>query len=235
MISLVIPVFNEERIVETTILSALDFLKNHGLEGEIILVNDASSDATLPILRKYEGDLVRVVSYEKNRGKGYALRTGIGQSRGGFVFFTDADMAYGFSYIEEGLKILRGGEAKIVAGSRRLTPGGYEGYGPLRRLMSFFFGLLVKATLRLSMTDVQCGFKGFEGNLARELFGLCAIDRFGIDFEVLYLARRMGVPIAEIPVKMMSHRETSVHPLRDSVRMIFEIYEVLKNHPKERR
>ncbi len=70
MISLVIPVFNEERIVETTILSALDFLKSHGLEGEIILVNDASSDATLPILRKYEGDLVRVVSYEKNRGKG---------------------------------------------------------------------------------------------------------------------------------------------------------------------
>jgi dolichyl-phosphate beta-glucosyltransferase len=228
----VIPVFNEEKIVEDTITSALDFFQKHQLNGEIILVNDASSDGTLNILKKFKSDMIRVFSYEKNRGKGYALRVGISNSRGDFVFFTDADMAYGFSYIIPAMRQLQEGRAEIVVGSRKLSGNGYENYTRLRKIMSFVFCALANGVLHLSLSDVQCGFKGFNGDCARQIFKNCTVDRFGIDFEVLYLARKMGKNIVEIPVKIVNHGSTSVHPLRDSARMIKEMYLVKKNHNK---
>lgn len=230
MISLVIPVFNEEKVVEGTIISALEFFWNHQLQGEIILVNDASSDGTLDILHKYEGNQVRVFSYEKNRGKGYALRVGIDNSLGEFVFFTDADMAYGFSPLETAMEVLQQGKTQIVVGSRKLFRDGFEQYNGLRKIMSFSFCKLVNGILGLQLSDVQCGFKGFDGDCARELFKKCTIDRFGIDFEVLYLARIMGRTIAEIPIRIVNHSATSVHPVRDSLRMIKELYLVKKRH-----
>ncbi len=102
----------------------------------------------------------------------------------------------------------------------------------MRKMMSATFCALANGVLRLSMSDVQCGFKGFRGDCARQLFKKCTIDRFGIDFEVLYLARKMGCRIVEIPVTITGHSTTSVHPVRDSLRMIKELYLVWRRHSK---
>ena len=230
MVSLIIPAYNEAETIEKTIVCALEFFCTSAWESELILVDDGSTDDTKSVMERYVKDGVRVLSYPKNRGKGFALRLGVEKSKGDFVFFTDADMAYGFSYIGQALCILQQGQAQAVVGSRRIGKGGYENYGILRKMMSGVFSLLANSVLKLHLSDTQCGFKGFTGECAREIFGLCKTDRFGIDFELLYLARCFDKKIVELPVRIINHAQTSVHPVRDSVRMIGELFAVKCNH-----
>ena len=132
---------------------------------------------------------------------------------------TDADLAYGTDALREACLLLRSSGADLVCGSRRLSAGSDKGYPPLRKLASRGFAVFQKTVLGLPMSDTQCGLKAVKGEVGRALFAACTVDDFACDMEFLALAVKRGCRWAELPVQLRTHGASSVHLLRDSLRM----------------
>lgn len=223
-ITLLIPMYNEGRIVEGTLLEVSSYMKEvFGEDYEILFVNDGSIDGCDKKVAEFRDDAVRLVSYAENRGKGYAIRRGVEEARGEIIFFTDCDLAYGTKVIKEFYdRLLREG-ADVAVGSRALHPEGYAGYTPLRRLVSRAYLLLLKLAGGLRLSDSQCGCKGFRGEMAKKIFSYAEIDRFAFDLEAILLGQRMGASFIEIPVKVERHGESKVHLVKDTLRMLRDL------------
>ncbi|MBC8537201.1 glycosyltransferase [Clostridiales bacterium BX7] len=227
--------YNEEKRAAQTVAQADGYLRGLGVDYELIVVNDGSTDGTLAALEAAKTARTRIVSYEKNAGKGCAVRRGVAATRGDVVIFTDADLSYGMELVGTALHIMRERGSRILIGSRKLDREAYRNYPPLRRLMSHTFSTVVNAVLPLHVSDSQCGFKCFRGDVARELFAACTVDNFAFDFEVLYLARRRGIPIDEMPARVLVHGESSVHILSDSLKMLRELARIRRSGGKDRK
>ncbi len=233
-ISLCIPMYNEAKIAADTARTLWDAMaenrRRHGWDFEILFADDGSLDDCAQRVRAVaaEGkDEIRVVGYEKNRGKGGAVREAVLASDGDIVIYTDCDLAYGTDVIAEAVLRYEDGVDAVI-GSRRLNGGGYEGYTPLRKLASaVYFGVL-KTIGGFHLSDSQCGFKSFRGHVARQIFGKCQTNGFAFDFEVLLLAEKLGASIAEMPVTIINHRASTVHVVRDSIRMVRDLLRIKK-------
>ncbi|MDR2502696.1 MAG: glycosyltransferase [Oscillospiraceae bacterium] len=224
-ISLIIPAYNEERGIAQTAVAAREWLALHFPGSELILINDGSADRTAQLLSPLAGGQMRLISYGQNRGKGYAIRQGVLAAQGDFIFYTDADLAYGLDIIAAAIELFEQTGADMILGSRRLTPDGYGKYTGLRSAASRCFALGMRILLGLAY-DSQCGFKGFKLSAARDIFSRCETDRFAFDAEVLLLAQRLGLRAAEIPVKILRHTSSSVSLLRDSAAMVREVFAI---------
>jgi len=232
-ISVCIPMYNEEKIAADTartLWQAMDQLRReNGWAFEILFSDDGSRDACARRVRETADaenlDGIRVVGYETNRGKGAAVREAVLASVGDIVLYTDCDLAYGTDVIGEAVARFAP-QTDAVIGSRRLSGDGYEGYTAWRKLASkIYIGVLCTlGGFRLS--DSQCGFKAFRGDLARKIFAKCQTNGFAFDFEVLMLAAKCGAHIEEMPVRIINHRESTVHVLRDSVRMLRDLVRI---------
>ncbi|MCL2096108.1 MAG: glycosyltransferase [Oscillospiraceae bacterium] len=237
MLSLVIPVYNEENIIENTIISVVEFMNhNFGENCEAIFVNDGSRDNSVQIAEKIIklNDIknnIKIISYEKNRGKGYAVRTGIKSASGDIIFFTDCDLAYGLEIIREGYEIFNREEnrqAGILIGSRRKHKEGYASYTLLRKVMSVtFFAVLRTVGGIRQTTDSQSGIKGFRREAAKKIFDLCEDDGWSFDYEVLLLAQKLGLKIIEMPARIINHGKSRINPVRDGLKM-FRAVSVIK-------
>ena len=233
-ISLCIPMYNEAKIAADTARTLWDAMAEnrrlHGWDFEILFADDGSlddcADRVRAVAAEGKGE-IRVVGYEKNRGKGAAVREAVLASDGDIVIYTDCDLAYGTDVIAEA--ILRyNPDVDAVTGSRRLSGGGYEGYTPIRKIASaVYFGIL-KTVGGLRLSDFQCGFKSFRGDLARRIFAECETNGFAFDFEVLLLAEKLAVRIEEMPVTIINHRASTVHVVRDSIRMLRDLLRIKK-------
>jgi len=229
-ISVCIPMYNEAAIAADTaraLWREMDALRRaEGWEFEILFSNDGSADdcaARVENAAREEAlDGVRVVGYEKNRGKGAAVRHAVLASTGDVVLYTDCDLAYGTAVIGEAVRRYRDGIDAVI-GSRRLSGGGYAEYTFLRRAASKIYYAILRVALGFRLSDSQCGFKSFRGPLARKIFAKCETDGFAFDFEVLMLADKLGAVIDEMPVTIINHRESKVHVVRDSVRMLRDL------------
>lgn len=226
LISLVIPLYNEARNVARLVEQIAAFSQQLADELQVILVDDGSADGTRALLERVAPAGWTVTGYSHNRGKGFALRTGVACSTGAVVFFTDADLAYGLLPLPAMADKLKNGGFGAVVGSRRLDRAGYAAYPAGRKVLSEGFRLCSKAVLGLPYSDLQCGIKGFAGDLARRVFAECQTDRFGIDFEVLARIHAAGGSIAEYPVRVLYHNTSSVNPVRDSARTFAELLRV---------
>ncbi len=229
MISLVIPFYNEEKRIADTARRAVDYLSAHFSDFELLLVDDGSTDGSAAALLPLCGERVKLLGYRQNRGKGYAVKTGIMAAKGDAVFFLDADLAYGLEVLKPACERLMSTKADILIGSRRLDKEGYSRYPLLRKAASHSFALVVNTLLGLRVTDSQCGFKGFKRKAAREVFSRCKTDGFAFDMEALYIARGMGLVIIEEPVRLLVHGESKVRVVRDSVRMFRDVLRVRKS------
>jgi len=229
-LSVVIPAYNEASRIERTLDRTVAFLEGHppGAESwEIVVADDGSADETALIVQRYiksHGDArVRLVALPQNRGKGAALRAGVAATRGARVLLMDADLA---TPIEELVPLSRALDDgfKVAAGSRAV--GSSQVTRPqsaLRVLLGRAGNLWIRSLAVPGVHDTQCGFKLFDGDVARQLFALCHEDRFGIDIEVLCLARRrMGLPIAEIGVHW-EHQEGSKVKWKDYVDVFMKV------------
>ena len=233
-ISLCIPMYNEAKIAADTARTLWDAMaenrRRHGWDFEILFADDGSLDDCGDRVRAVAAQgkaEIRVVGYEKNRGKGGAVREAVLASDGDIVIYTDCDLAYGTDVIAEAVLRCEDGVDAVI-GSRRLDGGGYEGYTPLRKLASaVYFGVL-KTIGGFHLSDSQCGFKSFRGHMARQIFGKCQTDGFAFDFEVLLLAEKLGASIAEMPVTIINHRASTVHVVRDSIRMVRDLLRIKK-------
>jgi dolichyl-phosphate beta-glucosyltransferase len=208
-LSVVIPAYNEALRLPATLARVRAHLAGRGVPHEIVVVDDGSSDATAEVARA-GGETVRVLRHEPNRGKGYAVRRGMLAAGGERRLMTDADLS---TPIEELAKleaaIDRGFDVAI--GSRAVAGATIEVHQPAyREAMGRLFNVLVQALLLPGLADTQCGFKLFTAGAAEAAFGACRLDGFSFDVEALYVARRRGLRIAEVPVVWRNDAATRV-------------------------
>jgi dolichyl-phosphate beta-glucosyltransferase len=224
-VSLIIPVYNEERRVPVFAGEILRFAASFPEPVEVLFVDDGSLDGTAALLRRETAATpqARVISYSPNTGKGRAIAVGVEQARGLFILFTDLDLSVPLDLLPAFLDALRGG-AEVVIGSRRIPGAEIRVHQPWHReLMGDVFRRLTRAMLLPGVSDFTCGFKGFTAAAAKDLFGSLTIPWWGFDVEILYLARRRGHRLAEIPVPWINSGQTKVRLSRDVIGSLREI------------
>ena len=229
--SIVIPAYNEGQRLAPTLETVLAYVHQQGWDAEVIVVNDGSRDNTAEIVRSFaaKDPMLRLVENPGNRGKGYAVRNGILNSRGEIVLFSDADLS---SPIEEMPKLLQALEAgaDIAIGSRWLKAELQTTRQSLhRQLFGRIFNGLNRVILGLGFADTQCGFKAFSRRAAHKILPLQRIERWGFDPEILFLARKFGFRVAEVPVRWGHVGGTRINPLIDGARMFQEMLRIRWN------
>jgi dolichyl-phosphate beta-glucosyltransferase len=228
--SIVIPAYNEGERLGATLEKVLGYVRQQGwnAEVEVIVVNDGSRDNTAELVRGFaaKDPVLRLVENPGNRGKGYAVRNGMLNARGEVVVFSDADLS---SPIEEMPKLLAAlaAGADIAIGSRWLRAElQTQRQSRHRQLFGRVFNLLLRIVLGLRFKDTQCGFKAFTRRAAQTILPLQRIERWGFDPEILFLARKFGFRVEEVPVLWGHSGDTRIHPLLDGARMFQEMLRV---------
>jgi dolichyl-phosphate beta-glucosyltransferase len=229
-LSIVIPAYNEQARLPRSLERLRRWIEARQLAAEVIVVNDGSTDNTAAVVCAWGSDwrAVRLLENPGNRGKGYSVRHGAQQAHGRILLFTDADLS---APIEEADKLLTALENYDIAiGSRALDRRLIAVHQPaLREMAGVIFNFLVRLTLGLPFQDTQCGFKAFHRERCRALFEQQRIERFGFDPELLFIAQRQGLRVAEIPVRWAHDAGTRVAVLHDSVRMFLEVWAIRWN------
>ena len=225
--------YNESKIIEATARELSEYMSKNFDSYEILFSNDGSKDDCAKKCAALGLPNVRVVGYEVNRGKGCAVREGIMQADGDIIMFTDADLAYGTDVIKRYYdKFSELPDTDMLIGSRNISEDGYEGYTFLRRVMSKIYIKVLCIVGGFKLTDSQCGCKAFRKETAKEIFSRCEVNGFAFDFEVILFATKLGKKIAEIPVKIINHRESSINPIKDSVKMLRDLIKIKKRVKK---
>ncbi len=231
--SLCIPMYNESSIIKETAQTLSDYMSQNFEDYEIIFSDDGSKDSCGDMVREMSLPCVRVVGYEQNMGKGYAVRTAMLAAEGDIVMFTDADLAYGTDVIKEVYETFqKNPDADMVIGSRNLHKDGYEGYTAIRKLASKAYIKVLAIVGGFKLSDSQCGCKAFSGEAVKKIFPRCEVNRFAFDFECILWAVKFGMKIVEMPVKIINHRESKVNVLKDSFRMVKDLLKMKKRIKK---
>jgi glycosyltransferase involved in cell wall biosynthesis len=219
--SIVVPAYNESARLPAALQQILDHVHQQHWNVEVVVVDDGSRDDTVEVARRFaaEHPEVRVIRNPGNQGKGYAVRNGMLQARGEVMLFTDADLSSPISEASKLFAALEAG-ADVAIGSRWLDPSlQFRRQSLQRRMLSRIYHFYLRLLLRFPYRDTQCGFKAFTRSAAEIIFPLQLVRRWGFDPEVLYLAHRHGMKVAEIPVKWGHDEGSKINPVRDGLRM----------------
>jgi glycosyltransferase involved in cell wall biosynthesis len=225
-LSIVIPAFNEEGSLPKAIERIGSYLSARAWRAEIIVVNDGSSDATPQLIESHRGKYpsLRLISNGSNRGKGFSVRRGILEARGEIALFTDADLSTPIDEADKLLLALREQGYDVAIGSRGMDNSLIEVHQSVFRAQAGnLFNFLVRRIAGLEFSDTQCGFKAFRREPTRIIFEQQRIERFGFDPEILFLAKRHGLRVAEIPVRWSHDSATKVNVVGDGIRMFLEL------------
>jgi dolichyl-phosphate beta-glucosyltransferase len=231
-LSIVVPAYNEQERLGPTIRSYLEYCRSRHLPVELIVVDDGSLDATSALVESLSGEYpeVRLIRLAENRGKGYAVRTGVVNARGQLVLFADADAATPLSELERLEAAIQGG-ADVAIGSRALAGEGVQVRARFyRRVIGRAFHLLVRTLTVKSVKDTQCGFKLFRGPVAHDLFSRMRMNGFSFDVELLMMAQRRGYRVAEVPVNWVHQPGSKVNLALDSIRMARDLFVIRGHH-----
>lgn len=233
-ISIIIPAFEEEARLGKSVRIILEYIENEKLNAEVIVVDDGSKDKTTENAQKVFGEFpgieAKVIRYEQNRGKGYAVKTGLQAARADIALFTDADLSTPITELPKLVEPIREGRFDVTFGSRALDRSLIGVHQPWRREQGGkVFNFIVRTLTRLPFWDTQCGFKAFNMKNFRPLLELMKIERFGFDVEFLYVANLHGLKLQEIPVRWDHDERTKVSVFRDSQRMFNEVRLIRKN------
>ena len=208
-LSLLIPAYNEEKIIESTLEKVLKFLSKKKYSWEVIVIDDGSSDQTSLKAKKFNNEKVLVVRYEINRGKGGALKEGVNKARGDYIIFSDADLSVDIGKVDGVLNALK--KSDVVIGSRRIQGAKILVHQPiLREFMGRGYTHLTKLVTGVNLADFTCGFKGFRKNAAKYIFKKTLINRWAYDSEILFLAKKFKYKLTEIPVEWKNREDTRV-------------------------
>ena len=232
-ISIVIPAYNEEQRLGSTLNAILSFLNQRpGGFAEILVVDDGSRDATARIVEQFSADhpQIRLLRNPGNRGKGYSVRHGVLESLGEWILFTDADLSAPIEELDKLFDAVRRHDADIAIGSRALDRSLIQVHQSwFRETAGRIFNLFLRLLTGLPFLDTQCGFKLYRRHAAQEIFRRQRLERFGFDAEVLYIARRLGFRCVEVPVRWSHSPGTKVSMFRDSLDMFLDLLRVRWN------
>lgn len=229
--SVIIPAYNEEKRIPKTLRSIDEYLRKQTYEYEIIVVSDGSRDGTSHVVHEFTQKIknLRLIDNKENRGKGFAVRQGMMEAKGQWRVFTDADNSTSIDQIEKMLPFAKEGY-DIVIGSRDVRGAILRPPQPwIRQLLGEGFKFLRKLIVGMwDLQDTQCGFKGFSGRAARDVFPRLRIDRWAFDVEILAVARSLGYKIKEIPITWVNDPHSKVK-IGGMAKMLFEIMQIRWN------
>lgn len=228
-LTIIIPAYNEERRLPTTLPQVIAFAEQQPYPTEIIVVDNASTDRTAEIVCEAmrQHPIVSLL-YQPIRGKGAAVRKGMLEGRGEYRFICDADLAMPIEQVNRFLPPACSGygiaiASREIAGAKRYNEPWY------RHLMGRVFNWIVRLLAVPGIQDTQCGFKCFTRECAQAVFTAQVIDGWAFDVEVLVIARRRGYSIVEVPIDWYYGEGSRVNPLRDSVAMVQEVLRIRRN------
>ena len=227
-LSIIIPAYNEGMKISKDILAADKFIVESKYRGEIIVVDDGSSDNTFNTAESVRGKInseLTVLKLSKNMGKGSAVREGIANSKGELVMYADAGLTVPFENALNGIDLIKKGKCDIANGSRKMSKSEIVKEQDFdRRIISRIFGFTVKLFLNIpsELTDTQCGFKIYKGEVARNLFNKLKTSGFLFEIEFIQLALKEGKKILEFPVKWQCDRDSRLSVGQSSRKIISE-------------
>ncbi|HEX8553046.1 MAG TPA: dolichyl-phosphate beta-glucosyltransferase [Abditibacteriaceae bacterium] len=243
-LSIIIPAYNEEKRLPATLARIAEYLAAQTYSYELIVVDDGSHDGTRDVARAFaaEHSWAELRTYADstedkpvNRGKGAAVRLGMMLARGEELLFSDADLSTPIEEMETLFAPIRAGECDIAFASRALPESNLAIHQPwLRETMGRTFNLFVRLAIGTTISDTQCGFKAFRGDAARQIFRCAVIDGFGFDPEIVFLARKFGLRVKEIPVTWRHQEDSRVSPLLAPIQMMRELVQVRANNARGR-
>ena len=229
LLSIIIPAYNEEGRLPATLPQVVAFAKAQEYPVELLVVDNASTDRTPDIVREIAREHPSIsLLHQPVRGKGAAVRKGMLEGQGEYLFICDADLAMP---IEEVSKFLPPTLSDYdVAIASREAAGAVRYNEPwYRHLMGRVFNLAVRLLAVPNIQDTQCGFKCFRREAARDIFATQKIDGWAFDVEILHIARRRGYRIVEVPINWYYGEGSRVSPIRDSVDMLIEVLRIRRN------
>ncbi|UCE98842.1 MAG: glycosyltransferase [Planctomycetota bacterium] len=238
-LSIVIPAFEERSKISRDIEAAAAFLHNNHLTGEIIIVDDGSSDNTAETAENTQIPTeisLKVIYSEHHRGKGYAVRTGIMQTGGEYVMFADSGCCVPYENVLRGLKLLKSRACDIAHGSRKLLESQIQRpQGLYRRICSGIFHSFMIYCMKIpsEFTDTQCGFKIYRGDVGRTLYGQCIADGFMFDVEVIIRALKQNLRIKEFPIEWTCDHDSRLTPARSLWRILLELLTIKRTLTKK--
>lgn len=234
-LSIVIPAFNEENRIEKTLDSIFDFTERAHYRIELIVVDDGSIDHTAELVEAYRKkprckEILHLVKNSRNFGKGYSVRKGMIQSTGEIVLFTDADLSAPIEETKKLISPILNRHYEIAIGSRALE-GSQIGIHQTksREMAGRIFNHLVRKLTGLEFKDTQCGFKAFHRSVIKRIFKRQRCFDFSFDVEVLYIAKKLGYRIIELPVRWNHMEGTKVNMLRDPIKMFLSLFVIRLN------
>jgi dolichyl-phosphate beta-glucosyltransferase len=231
-LTIIIPAHCEEKKIAQDIKDANFFLLQHHLEGEILVVDDGSTDQTTAVAREAERDKsVRVISFAEQHGKGHAVRQGVLQSRGNVVMFCDSGSCTPLRYIETGMALLQSGRCELAHGSRHLPDSTIvRSHSRFRQMISqtMRWILIIVLGIPRQLSDTQCGFKLYNGDIARALYSQAIIDGFLFDIEIILRALAKNYRIEEFPIEWRADPDSRLSPRRHSGRVLAELLLLIK-------
>ena len=221
-LSVIVPAYNEERRIGPTLEKLVGYLTSRPFGWEVLVVDNGSDDATATVVESWASEVpqVRLESLQ-TAGKGLAVRHGMLQAEGELRFMCDADMSMPVEHLDDFLDCMAEGY-DIVIGSRQTEGARRFGEPVIRHLMGRVFNRVVRLVAVGGFQDTQCGFKMFRGELADEIFPLQRATGFGFDVEVLFIAKRRGASILEMPIDWHHEPSSKISPVADSVRMVMD-------------
>ncbi len=230
LMTILIPAYNEAVRLPATLERTLAFVDGCAEPLEVLVVNNNSHDATREVADRFAAThaSLRVVD-QPVQGKGAAVRKGVFEARGRYIFICDADLAMPIEELARFFPQNLGGAYDIAIGSRE-APGAQRFNEPhYRHLMGRVFNFVVRTLAVPRIQDTQCGFKSLRREVAREIFAVQRIDGWAFDVEVLAIAQRWGYQILEVGIPWYYGEGSRINPLRDAVRMVGEVWRVRRN------
>jgi len=208
-LSLIIPAYNEEKLIGLNLKKILLFLDKMQYSWEVVVIDDGSSDATSKIVESLKRMEIKLVKLDENQGKGAALKAGFLAANGDYRIFSDADLSVDIETISPYMQKLK--KFDVVIASRRVKGSIIEKHQPwLRENMGRVFTLLTQILTGSKVVDFTCGFKGFTGASAKKIFAKSLISRWAYDAEIVFLAEKYGYKVCEYPVTWVNRKDTRV-------------------------
>ncbi len=233
-LSIVVPAFDEQERLGSSVVRILEYIECEAINAELIVVDDGSSDKTADVARetaaKFPQIRTKVIRYDENRGKGFAVKTGLLASSADIALFSDADLSTPITELAKLVDPIREREFDITFGSRAINRSLIGTHQPWRREQGGkVMNLVIKTMSGLKFYDTQCGFKAFNMLKFRPLLDVVTIDRFGFDVEFLFVAKYHGLRLDEIPVCWNDVAGSKVSVVRDTRRMFSELAQIRRN------